>query len=191
MRFTSPIRIAPPRPIPGLCPPEPSMLRVPRMKPRYSDRRGYVRGQLREEIDDKLREVTGDDEAGMYWTLEDYVESVVLQHGLKLVGWPPHIPFQNLSNIRGGASELTHLKLRWESGILRFVPITEDERMAASLNAEHLAPAPKYARRKCPGGREDIGRGRYRYKTNPYGLALRHPKTGPKTPKYVPPEWDN
>ena len=67
--------------------------------------------------------MTGDDEAGMYWTLEDYVESVVLQHGLKLVGWPPDIPFQNLSNIRGGVSALTHLELRWESGILRFVRI--------------------------------------------------------------------
>ena len=181
------------------------------MKPHYyGDRRGYVRGHLRENIDDKLREycirswsensttyhctageVTGDDEAGMYWTLEDYIESVVLQHGLKLVGWPPDIPFQNLSNIRGGVSTLTHLEHLWESGILRFVRITEDERMAASLNAKHLAPAPKCAQRKRPGGREDIGHGRYRYKTNPYNLALRHPKTGPKTPKYVPPEWDN
>ena len=60
----------------------------------------------------------------MYWTLEDYIESVVLQHGLKLVGWPPDISFQNLSNIRGGVSALTHLELRWESGILRFVRIT-------------------------------------------------------------------
>ena len=136
-------------------------------------------------------ELTGDDEAGMYWTLEDYIESVVLQHGLKLVGWPPDIPFQNLSNVRGGAPVLAHLQHRWDSGILRFVPIAEDERMAACLNAEHLAPAPKCAHRKRPGGREDIGRGRYRYKTNPYNLPLRRPKTGPKTPKFVPPEWDD
>ena len=75
---------------------------------------------------------------------------------------------------------------------MKFIRITEDERRAASLDAKLLAPAPKYAQRKCPGGREDIGRGRYRYgKTNPYNLALRHPKTGPKTPKYVPAEWDN
>ncbi|KAM5531125.1 hypothetical protein V8D89_013083 [Ganoderma adspersum] len=192
MRFTSPIRVAAPRPIPGLRPPSPSISRLPRMKPPpYSDRRGYVRGHLREDIDDKLREVTGDDEAGMYWTLEDYIESVVLQHGVKLVGWPPDIPFRNLSNIPGGVSVLTHLEHRWESGILKFVRITEDERRAASLHPELLAPAPKYAKRKQPGSREDIGRGRYRYKTNPYNLALRHPKTGPKTPKYVPAEWDN
>ncbi|KAM5531133.1 hypothetical protein V8D89_015203 [Ganoderma adspersum] len=169
MRFTSPIRVAAPCPIPGLRPPSPSISRLPRMKPPpYSDRRGYVRGHLREDIDDKLREVTGDDEAGMYWTLEDYID-----------------------NIPGGVSVLTHLEHRWESGILKFVRITEDERRAASLHPELLAPAPKYAKRKQPGGREDIGRGRYRYKTNPYNLALRHPKTGPKTPKYVPAEWDN
>ncbi|PIL30227.1 hypothetical protein GSI_07404 [Ganoderma sinense ZZ0214-1] len=72
-----------------------------------------------------------------------------------------------------------------------FVRITEDEWMAASLNAKHLAPAPKYAQCKSPGGREDIGCGRYRYKTHPYDLPLRRPKTGPKTPKYVPAEWDD
>ncbi|PIL25509.1 hypothetical protein GSI_12427 [Ganoderma sinense ZZ0214-1] len=80
------------------------------MKPQYSDRRGCVRGHLRESMDDTLRELTGDDEAGMYWMVEDYIESVVLQHGLKLVGWPPDIPFQNLSNIRGGVSALMHLE---------------------------------------------------------------------------------
>ena len=135
--------------------------------------------------------MTGDDEAGMYWTLEDYVDSIVLRHGLKLVGWPPDIRFQNLSDIRGGATVLTYLQHRWDLGILKFVPITDDERLAASLNAEDLAPAPKCAHRKRPGGREDIGRGRYRYKTNPYCRPLRCPKTGPKTPKYVPAEWDN
>ncbi|KAM5540267.1 hypothetical protein V8D89_006086 [Ganoderma adspersum] len=195
MRFTSPICVAAPRPIPGLRPPSPSILRLPRMKPRYSNRRSYMRGHLREDIDDKLRKHCAASPAsiiiGMYWTLEDYIESVVLQHGLKLVGWPLDIPFQNLSNIRGGAPVLTHLEHRWESGILRFVRITEDERRAASCDAKQLAPAPKYAQRKHPGGREDIGRGRYRYKTNPYNLPLRHPKTGPKTPKYVPAEWDS
>ncbi|KAI1781997.1 hypothetical protein LXA43DRAFT_958016 [Ganoderma leucocontextum] len=112
LKFPSPVRVSAPGPIPGLRPPSPSTLRLPRMKPRYSDRRGYVRGHLREDVDNKLREVTGDDEAGMYWTLEDYIESVVLQHGIKLVGWPPDIPFQNLSNIRGGVSTLTHLGAR-------------------------------------------------------------------------------
>nr|VWO94857.1 Putative membrane protein MmpL [Ganoderma boninense] len=102
MRFTSPIRVAPPRLIPGLRPPSPSPLRVRRMRPWYTDRGGYVRGRLREDMDNEVCELTGNDEAGMYWTVEDYVESVVLQHGLKLVGWLPDIPFMNLSNIRGG-----------------------------------------------------------------------------------------
>ena len=135
--------------------------------------------------------LSGDQEAGMFWTLEDYIESVVLQHGFKLVGWPPHTPFENLSNVQGGATFLTHLQILWGAGDLKFVPITEDERIAASLDANHLAPARQCAHRKNPGGREDIGRARYRYKTNPYNRPLRRPKNGPKTPKRVPDEWDN
>ncbi|PIL30053.1 hypothetical protein GSI_07803 [Ganoderma sinense ZZ0214-1] len=124
------------------------------------------------------------------WTLEDCIESVILPHGLKLVGWLLDIPSQNLS-IRDGATVHTYLKHYWDMGILEFVRITEDKCLAASLSAEHLDPAPHCAHRKCPGGREDIGHGRYRYKTNPYGCPLRRPKTGPKTPKYAPAEWDN
>ena len=135
--------------------------------------------------------LSGDQEAGMFWTLEDYIESVVLQHGFKLVGWPPHVPFENLSNVLGGATFLTHLQILWGAGDLKFVPITEDERIAASLDANHLAPAPNCAHRKNRGGREDIGCARYRYKTNPYNRPLRRPKNGPKTLKRVPDELDN
>ena len=127
----------------------------------------------------------------MFWTLEDYIESVVLQHGYKLIGWPRDIPFKNLSDVEGGTSILTRLGNLWDYGDLKFVPITEDERIAASFDAKNLAPAPLCVHRKRPGGREDIGRARYRYKTNPYNLPLRRPKNGPKTPKRVPDEWDN
>ncbi|PIL25538.1 hypothetical protein GSI_12401 [Ganoderma sinense ZZ0214-1] len=113
------------------------------------------------------------------WTLEDCIESVILPHGLKLVGWLLDIPSQNLS-IRDGATVHTYLKHYWDLGILEFVQITEDKCLAASLSAEHLDPALK-----------TYGHGRYRYKTNPYGCPLRRPKTGPKTPKYAPAEWDN
>ena len=127
----------------------------------------------------------------MFWTLEDYVESVVLRHGYKLVGWPRGVPFKNLSDIHGGSSVLTSLENLWGSGDLKFVPITEDERVAAAADPNHLAPARCCAHRKRPGGREDIGRARYRYKTNPNNLPLRRPKNGPKTPKDVPAHWDN
>ena len=123
--------------------------------------------------------------------MEDYIDSVVLQHGYKLVGWPRDVVFQNLSDIYGGMSTLTYLESLWKSGDLKFVPITEDERIAAGLDAKLLAPAPHCAHRKRPGGRADIGRARYRYKTNPHNLPLRRPKNGPKTPKRVPDGWDN
>ena len=127
----------------------------------------------------------------MFWTLEDYIKSVVLQHGYKLVGWPRDVPFMNLSDVHGGVSMLISLEHLWDSGDIKFVPITEDERIAASSDAKRLAPARHCAHRKRPGGREDIGRARYRYKTNPHNLPLRRPKKGPKTPKRVPDDWDN
>ena len=86
---------------------------------------------------------------------------------------------------------LIHLEHLWDFGDLKFAPITEGERLAAGINPNRLAPASNCAHRKRPGGREDIGRARYRYKTNPYNLALRHAKNGPKTPKRVPDEWDS
>ncbi|PIL34741.1 hypothetical protein GSI_03522 [Ganoderma sinense ZZ0214-1] len=139
-------------------------------------------------------ELTRDDEAGMYWMVEDYIESVVLQHGLKLVGWPPDIPFQNLSNIRGGVSALMHLEYRWESGILRFAQMMEDEHLTASVNTEHLAPAPKFQVHASQGSGWLRG---HRpcvlvpVHDKPVQLRARHPKTGPMTPKYIPAEWDN
>ena len=127
----------------------------------------------------------------MFWTLEDYIDCVVLRHGYKVVGWPRDVTFKNLSDVDGGTPVLMRLDNLWNAGDLRFVPITDDERIAAASDAKYLAPAPHCAHRKRPGGREDIGRARYRYKTNPHNLPLRRPKNGPKTPKSVPGYWDN
>ncbi|TBU36882.1 hypothetical protein BD309DRAFT_975054 [Dichomitus squalens] len=182
------VQVSPPGQIPGLPPPRLSKTRT---KPAwYSGRRSYVRGDLRTHFDQELQRLSGDPKAGMFWTFEDYIESVVLKHGHKLIGWPCDIPFGNLSYVHGGVDVLTRLDTLWTSGALKFIPITEDERIAASVDPYQLAPAPKCAHRKSQGGREDIGCARPRPKTNPYNLALRHPKNGPKTPKYVPAEWD-
>ena len=49
-----PVYLSPPGPIPGLPPPR---LPTPRTKPVcYSDRRGYIRGDLRTKMDEELRE---------------------------------------------------------------------------------------------------------------------------------------
>ena len=120
------------------------------------------------------------------------MKDVVNRYRVRIEGWPlADVPFKNLSDVHGGMSMLTHLEHLWGSGDLKFVPVTEGERLAASIDPNRLAPASNCARRKRPGGREDIGRARYRYKTNPNNLPLRRPKNGPKTPKDVPAHWDN
>lgn len=176
----------------------------------YSSNRAKTRGALREMIDSKLscvswhscpvqarshaflslltEELSGVKTARMRWTLEDYIKSVVLQLGYKLVGWPDDLTFTNLSELQGGRRTLENLEALWSSSLLAFVSITVAEREAAAADPANLAPAQKCVHRKVvlPGSRSDINRTRYRYKTNPYNLPLRHPRDGPKTPKEVP-----
>ena len=62
----------------------------------------------------------------MFWTLEDYIKSVVLQHGYKLVGWPRGVPFKNLSDV-SNLPKLELLLRGWKEGTIRFRKITDAE----------------------------------------------------------------
>ena len=72
----------------------------------------------------------------MFWTLEDYVESVVLRHGYKLVGWPRGVPFKNLSDVPN-LPKLEYLLAGFRNGTIAFRAITDDE-----YNAMAADPTP-------------------------------------------------
>ena len=67
-------------------------------------------------------DLTGDPGAAMWWTVEDYTATVVVQYGFRLAGYPRDVPFGNLSDIGGGGARLAHLLRLWRTGALRFEP---------------------------------------------------------------------
>lgn len=130
-------------------------------------------------------EAVGDPDAGMCYVIESYAENTVIGHGMKIEGWPSWIPFRNASEIPGGCAVLSELLKLWEEKKIRFVPATALDRLNAALDPTLVAPAPGFVHRKPYGGRDDIGRSRYRPKTKPDGGPLRRPKDGPKSDKVI------
>lgn len=119
------------------------------------------------------------------YTIEDYAEEVVIENRVKIDGWPSSIPFRNASEIRGGCKILSVLLKLWKAKKIKFVPATELDRLNAALDPTLVAPSEGFLHRMPDGGRNDIGRSRYRWKTKPNGGALRYPKDGPKSDKFV------
>ncbi len=119
-------------------------------------------------------------------------QDALVEEGLRLRHRRPrqltyaNIPFADPSAIPGGMRFLLAL---WDVGILRFEPATAEEIDLARRNPDTVLPGtpPALPAPFCwgPFGRNDIGLGRLRPKTNPLGLPLRRPKTGPKTPKLL------
>lgn len=110
---------------------------------------------------------------------------MVIQNHLKIEGWPSGIPFRNASEIRGGSRVLGVLLKLWKEKKIKFVPATELDRLNAALDPTLVAPSGGFLHCKPDGGRNDIGRSRYRWKTKPNGGVLRYPKDGPKSDKFV------
>lgn len=127
----------------------------------------------------------GDPDAAPSYVIEDYAEFTVIGQGYKIEGWPSSIPFRNASEIRGGCAVLKELLALWKAKKIKFVPATQLDKLNAALDPTLVAPAPGFLHRKPYGGRNDIGRSRYRPKTKPDGGPLRRPKDGPKSDKFV------
>ena len=86
--------------------------------------------------------LTGVPDAQLWWTAEKFGRLVVWELGYKWAGWPANIPFQNLSDIPGGAQPLKRLQKLWKSGELKLVPASGDERMRALHDPESVMPNP-------------------------------------------------
>lgn len=89
-----------------------------------------------------------------------------------------------MSNV-GGCEVLSRLIELWQDDVIKFVPATDLDKLNAALDPTLVAPGPGFIHRKNSGGRDDIGRSRYRPKTKPDGGPLRRPKDGPKSAKIV------
>ncbi|KAI0350728.1 hypothetical protein OH77DRAFT_1386981, partial [Trametes cingulata] len=85
-------------------------------------------------------ELTAVPGAHMSWTAEKYARLVVIRYGFKLVGWPPNIPFVNLSCLPGGVLPLLKLRAAWNASTLRFEPATREDRAKAAYNPASIDP---------------------------------------------------
>lgn len=76
----------------------------------------------------------------MCYSAEEYARVIIWCLGWALDGWPWHIPFTNLSNIKGGVRPLRLLKDLWLSGTLRFVRAPPNVRARALHDPESVLP---------------------------------------------------
>ncbi|OJT15890.1 hypothetical protein TRAPUB_574, partial [Trametes pubescens] len=98
------------------------------------NRRTILRTEARNLIDGKLGErndscnnltlltkykgiTVGDPFVGLWYTIEDYAETIVIHYGYKIEGWPPSIPFRNMSNV-GGCEVLSQLIQLWKEDMI-------------------------------------------------------------------------
>ncbi|KAH9890422.1 hypothetical protein C8Q73DRAFT_652493 [Cubamyces lactineus] len=147
----------------------------------YATRAGRERGTLRAVLSDGLVAFTGDPRATMRWTVDRFCNDVFLRYPAKLVGWPPRIPFANLSSLSMPTSTVNTLLRLWEKGILRWEAPTSDELAAAKEDAKNAAPSPLIPDRTVRCGRNDIGKRRKRPTVDSVRFPPRYTRDGPKS----------
>ncbi|TBU31949.1 hypothetical protein BD311DRAFT_716084 [Dichomitus squalens] len=155
------------------------------LRGRYARREIMLRGHLRQAINAELgaARISGVSGAEMRWTLSAYLEHIFFKLGIKLI-WPPGLLFANLSQ-HSGILRITRVKMLWESGVIRFAPVTDADRMAALQNPLSAAPGPLHHGLRKSYGRSDIKARRNCPKTNPLNLPYRYERHGPKSAKIV------
>ncbi|OSC96237.1 hypothetical protein PYCCODRAFT_1379537, partial [Trametes coccinea BRFM310] len=87
---------------------------------------------------------TGNPTARMSWSVNGYAKTVVRRYRQKLVNWPAHIPFTNLSDLRGGVRVLCTLQHLWDTGVLRLEPATAEDAMDSLRSARSVHPNPLF-----------------------------------------------
>ncbi|OSC96252.1 hypothetical protein PYCCODRAFT_1441176, partial [Trametes coccinea BRFM310] len=111
--------------------------------------RSRLRGELRAYINRMLGDAIGNPRARMRWTFQAYLEEIVLRDRHQLVHWPPHIPFANLSLLKGGIRTLLELRRLLYSQdpnlAIRFEPVTAEECAKAVLDPMSMHPNPAMA----------------------------------------------
>ncbi|KAM5541097.1 hypothetical protein V8D89_005230 [Ganoderma adspersum] len=158
----------------------------------YSSNAGYTRGTLRGLLNGNLRTFSGDDHADMRYTAEAFLKDVVLPYSAKLPGWPPHIPFCNLSS-RGAPSqaEMGELISLIRRGVLRFEEATPEEISAARLDVANAVPGPLFRAPLPNVARRDIGSRKPRFDADGGVIPPRYERNGPKSAAWIDEEVED
>ncbi|KAM5533040.1 hypothetical protein V8D89_013284 [Ganoderma adspersum] len=105
----------------------------------HSDRDSF-RGELRGGLNTKFALAAGIAQMGLPYSKEKYARIVVWCLRLLLDGWPAHIPFTNLSDIKGGIASLRLLRDLLRDGTLKFIPAPPDVCQRALHDPESVLP---------------------------------------------------
>jgi len=119
----------------------------------------------------------------MRWSLKAYLDNIFFGLNFRFI-WVPYLLFTNLSR-HTGLPRIMHITTLWETGVIYFVPVTNEEREAALRDPLSAAPGPLHLGLPEWYGRSDIKARRYRWKTNPFDLPYRYERNGPKSAKTV------
>lgn len=85
---------------------------------------------------------SGDRDARLRYSTQGYAD-FVSEYRLKLVGWPPSVPFANFSAILGGIEPIRTLHTAWRKHILRFEPATDEDVANAQRDPLSVHPNPE------------------------------------------------
>ncbi|KIJ58419.1 hypothetical protein HYDPIDRAFT_75130, partial [Hydnomerulius pinastri MD-312] len=91
----------------------------------HQQRVSQVRGSIREIINLKLQEITGDPNAKMQWA--HYFRNVIARYMAIIRNWPERIPFTNLSTVSSALPDLEMLLRMWESGAIFWELLSEEQ----------------------------------------------------------------
>ncbi|KAM5533050.1 hypothetical protein V8D89_013268 [Ganoderma adspersum] len=103
----------------------------------HSDRDSF-RGELRGGLNTNF--AAGIARIRLLYSKEKYARIVVWCLCLLLDGWPAHIPFTNLSDIKRGIASLRLRRDLLRDGTLKFIPTPPDVRQCALHNPESVPP---------------------------------------------------
>ncbi|PIL27865.1 hypothetical protein GSI_09987 [Ganoderma sinense ZZ0214-1] len=106
----------------------------------YHSDRDLFRGEIRGGLNTKFALAARIVDMCLPYSKERYARIVVWCLHLLLDGWPAHIPFMNLSDIKGGIEPLRLLRDLLLDGTLRFIPAPPDVRQRALHDPESVLP---------------------------------------------------
>ncbi|KAG1723941.1 hypothetical protein EDB19DRAFT_1834401 [Suillus lakei] len=84
-----------------------------------------IRGSIRNLINEKLQNITGDPDAKMQWA--HYWRNIVQRYLVVCIGWPDEIPFENLSKVSSSLADLEMLEWKWRSGEIHWRRLENEE----------------------------------------------------------------
>ncbi|KAG1731982.1 uncharacterized protein EDB91DRAFT_1084870 [Suillus paluster] len=91
----------------------------------HQKRCSNIRGSIRNIINEKLQNITGDPDAKMQWA--HYWRNIVQRYLVVCTGWPDEIPFENFSKVSSSLADLEMLERKWKSGEIHWRQLENEE----------------------------------------------------------------